>query len=140
MELIQRHRKLINHPKYNNYIFYNDYGVLVRSNYKEHKRVYVERNVKNMRDSGSSLIVLKYENELVFEEIHIDSLAIRELIKASEFKEFFKDENNLNANSILHFEYNEGKLFCTFKENDRRFTVFANLITSEKKVVAEWQI
>ena len=140
MELIQRHRKLINHPKYNNYIFYNADGVVVRSDYKEHKRVYVERNVKNMRDSVNSLIVLKYENELVFEEIHIDSLAIRELIRASDFKEFFKDENNLNANSILHFEYNEGKLFCTFKENDRRFTVFANLITSEKKVVAEWQI
>lgn len=140
MELIQRHRKLINHPKYNNYIFYNDYGVLVRSDYKEHKRVYVERNVKNMRDSGNSLIILKYENELVFEEIHMDSLSIRELIKVSEFKEFFEDENNLNANSILHFEYNEGKLLCSFKENDRRFTVLANLITSEKNIVAEWQI
>ena len=138
MELIQRHKKLIKHPKCDNYIFYNDYGVLIRSDYKEHKRTAVEWNVKNMRESGDTLIVLKYDKELIFEEIHMHTLSIRPLINVSEFKKFFNDENNLNANCIIHFEYKEGKLLCTFKEEERRFAVLANLITSDMEIVAQW--
>jgi len=138
MELIQRSRKFFQLPHYNDYIFYNDCGTLIRSDYQERKSVPIETKVAAVKVLPSSLVILKYDREIEFMEIHTDSLQKRTLIKSAELEPLFKDAKNAYKNCVIEFEYNEGKLVCAFKENERRFIASINLITTEMEIIAEW--
>lgn len=138
MELIQRSREFFQLSRCNDYIFYNDCGTLLRSDYHERRSIPAETKVSAVKVLSDSLVVLKYDNEMEFEEIQADSLQKRTLIKSAELELLFKDAKNAYKNCVLDFEYNEGKLVCIFKENERRFTASINLVTSEMNVIAEW--
>lgn len=140
MELIQRHKQLVMKSKYKDFIFFNDYGVLRRSDYREHKSIYVEWCVKDVKYIEDTLIVLKHERELIFEEINMSTLKKTILIQSSDFESLFNDPKNAYENCVIDYEYDEGILTCIFKEDSRRFVAKINLITADMETVAEWQV